>query len=226
MQVPQHLLDDPAMVFFMGATGTFGYSGLTQEDHNKLLFWSVYQTDLPPREAKHDHVALAQLLKERHGEWADPVIRKCLDDAVIDTIYPIFVMPDLPHWGHDGTVLIGDAAHALPPRTGQGSSQAFEDALTLSLLLEAHLAKHDIRDTVAKTIQGLYDVRHGRTKRLKDKALAFPEPKMPMSHAMKWVLWAVMFFLTKITYITNQFAVVDKWNAKEAVAEYLQKSQT
>jgi hypothetical protein len=43
---------------------------------------------------------------------------------------------------------------------------------------------------------------------------------------MKWVLWAVMFFLTKITYITNHFAVVDKWNAEEAVAEYLQKAQT
>ena len=209
------------MIFFMGATGVFGYTGLTQQDHHKLLFWSVYQTDLPPRDLKHDHAALTAKLKERHKDWADPVIRKCLEEADIDTIYPIFVMPDLHHWGKDGCVLIGDAAHALPPRTGQGSSQAFEDALTLSLLLEANLDKHSQENAISRTIQGLYDVRHQRTKRLKDKALMFPEPRMPMSQAMKWVIWTVLFVLTKLAYLTSWVAIVDKWDAEEAVREYL-----
>jgi 2-polyprenyl-6-methoxyphenol hydroxylase-like FAD-dependent oxidoreductase len=223
MQLPQHLIDDPAMIFFTGATGVFGYSGLTQQDHQKLLFWSVYQTDLPPRDLKHDKAALTLKLKERHGDWADLIIRKCLNKAEVDTIYSIFIMPDLPHWGRDGVLLIGDAAHALPPRTGQGSSQAFEDALTLTLLLSSYLGKHDPSDAVAKTIQGVYDVRHERTKKLKDKALAFPEPKMPMSNAMKWLLWTVLFVLTKLMYITSYFAIVDKWDAYDAVEAYINR---
>jgi 2-polyprenyl-6-methoxyphenol hydroxylase-like FAD-dependent oxidoreductase len=222
IQLPQHLIDDPAMIFFTGASGVFGYSGLTQHDHHKLLFWSVFQTNLPPRDLKHDKAALTSKLKERHAGWTDPIIRQCLAQAAIDTIYPIFIMPDLPHWGRDGCVLIGDAAHALPPRTGQGSSQAFEDALTLALLLNAYLEEHDTSDAVTRTIQGIYHVRHKRTKKLKDKALAFPEPKMPMSNAMKWLLWTVLFVMTKLVYLTSYFAIVDNWNAHKAVSAYLQ----
>ena len=32
-------------------------------------------------------------------------------------------------------ILLGDAAHAIPPTAGQGASQVFEDASSLSLLL-------------------------------------------------------------------------------------------
>ena len=223
IQVPQHIIENPTMTFFMGATGVFGYTGLTQQDPRKLLFWSVYQTELPPRDLKHDHASLTAKLKERHGNWTDPIIRQCLEEADIDTIYPIFIMPDLPYWGRDGCLLIGDAAHALPPRTGQGSSQAFEDALTLSLLLENYLDKHAPEEAISRMTQGLYEIRHPRTKRLKDKALMFPEPKMPMSQPMKWVIWTVLFVLTKLAYLTSWVAIVDKWDAEDAVREYLAK---
>jgi len=223
MQLPEHLVNDPAMIFFMGATGVFGYSGLTQEDHKRLLFWSVYQTDLPPRDLKHDRATLTAKLKERHSDWADPIIRDCLENADIGTIYPIFIMPDLPYWGRDGCVLLGDAAHALPPRTGQGSSQAFEDALTLSLLLDAYLDKYPVEEVVPRTIRALYHVRHQRTKKLKDKALAFPEPKMPMSQVLKWAIWLVLFLLTKLAYLTSFFTIVDKWDSLEAVNNYLEQ---
>jgi hypothetical protein len=36
-----------------------------------------------------------------------------------------------PVWGHRGTVLIGDAAHAMTPNLGQGASMAIEDAVLL-----------------------------------------------------------------------------------------------
>jgi len=42
----------------------------------------------------------------------------------------------IDHWSVNGrTVLVGDAAHASVPHTGQGSSQALEDAETLSFIL-------------------------------------------------------------------------------------------
>jgi 2-polyprenyl-6-methoxyphenol hydroxylase-like FAD-dependent oxidoreductase len=226
MRLPQHLVDDPCMIFFTGATGVFGYSGLTKQDHNKLLFWSVYQTELPHRDAKHDRAALTAMLRERHGDWSDPIIGRCLKEADIDTIYPIFIMPDLPQWGHDGCVLIGDAAHALPPRTGQGSSQAFEDALTLALLLEHYLEICSLENAVSQVIEGLYDIRHPRTKRLKEKALMFPDPKMPMSFMMKWVLWTILFVVTKLMYLTSWVAIVDKWRAEDIVKNYLDKTSS
>lgn len=44
-------------------------------------------------------------------------------------------MPELPHCGEKAIVLIGDAAHAIDPTTGQGASQALEDPQTFALLL-------------------------------------------------------------------------------------------
>ncbi len=44
-------------------------------------------------------------------------------------------IPDLPTWHTDRVLLIGDAAHCIPPYSGQGSAQAFEDAGYLARLL-------------------------------------------------------------------------------------------
>jgi FAD-dependent urate hydroxylase len=40
-------------------------------------------------------------------------------------------MPRVPVWHDDRTVLLGDAAHAASPSSGQGASMAIEDAVTL-----------------------------------------------------------------------------------------------
>ncbi len=54
----------------------------------------------------------------------------------LQTSYPTYTTPELPYWHVGGrAILIGDAAHALQPSSGQGASQALEDAEALSLLL-------------------------------------------------------------------------------------------
>jgi 2-polyprenyl-6-methoxyphenol hydroxylase-like FAD-dependent oxidoreductase len=219
--LPKHIIDEPSMVFFMGATGVFGYSGLTQTDHRKLLFWSVYQTELPRRDLRLDYDLLTKQLKERHSGWGDPIIQQCLDNATIDNIYPIFIMPDLPHWGRDGCLLIGDAAHALPPRSGQGSSQAFEDANTVGLLLAGLMENHAQEGAIPLLVKGVYDIRHDRVKVIRNQALRFKDPKMPMSLAMKWFLWTSMFIMTKLLYIYKLLGAIDTWDAKEEVKRYL-----
>lgn len=52
--LPRYLIENPSMVFSMGPTGVFGYTGLTQADQNKLLYWSIYETALPDRDARLD----------------------------------------------------------------------------------------------------------------------------------------------------------------------------
>ncbi|KAH6647113.1 hypothetical protein BKA67DRAFT_581696 [Truncatella angustata] len=222
--IPQHLIDDPCLQFFMGSTGAFGYCGLTQTDRNKLLYWSIYETDLPEKGTQFDRNAAMQQLRDRHASWSDPIISKCLENASVDHVYPIFVMPKIPLWGRDGCVLVGDAAHAMSPRSGQGGSQAFEDAQTLGLLLAGHLAKHDIADSVSRTISGIYDIRRERVHRIRDKAMEWKDPKMPMSWLMTCVLYAYIFINTKVQYaITSVFGrAEDLWDAKAVVKKYLE----
>lgn len=159
------------MLFYMGSTGVFGYTGLTQSDMNKLLYWSIYETDLPGRGFKLDHDLMIRQLRERQGDWADPPIKQCLAKAELDNIYPIFVMPDLPYWNRDGCVLIGDAAHALPPRSGQGASQVFEDGEALALLLAGFLEKKcSPDDAISRSILGLFEVDAERVNGIKANA--------------------------------------------------------
>ena len=51
--------------------------------------------------------------------------------------WPFFVVPKLEKWSSDTrrVVILGDAAHAIPPSAGQGINQAFEDVYILALLL-------------------------------------------------------------------------------------------
>ncbi|KAF2092488.1 FAD/NAD(P)-binding domain-containing protein [Rhizodiscina lignyota] len=121
MALPEDYIKDPSITFIMGSTGVFGYC-------------------VPDRNLKLDHELITKQLCGRHKDWTDPLINKCLQNAELGNIYPIFIVPDVPFWGKNGVVLVGDAAHAMPPKTGQGSSQAFEDAQTLSLLLAEHLS--------------------------------------------------------------------------------------
>jgi 2-polyprenyl-6-methoxyphenol hydroxylase-like FAD-dependent oxidoreductase len=53
------------------------------------------------------------------------------------TIWPFHTVPRLDKWATDDgrVIIIGDAAHAIPPTAGQGANQAFEDSFSLAILL-------------------------------------------------------------------------------------------
>ncbi|KAG6364609.1 hypothetical protein INS49_006211 [Diaporthe citri] len=52
-------------------------------------------------------------------------------------VWPFFVVPKLDRWASEKrrVIILGDAAHAIPPSAGQGINQAFEDVYILALLL-------------------------------------------------------------------------------------------
>ncbi|OJD33676.1 fad dependent oxidoreductase [Diplodia corticola] len=73
------------------------------------------------------------------GEKADawpPTVRAALRDIPRDSlaIWPYYSVPRLESWADERArvVVVGDAAHAIPPTAGQGASQALEDAVTLA----------------------------------------------------------------------------------------------
>ena len=50
--------------------------------------------------------------------------------------YSTFDFPSIPRWHRGRMVLVGDAAHAASPSSGQGASMAIEDAVTLGRALQ------------------------------------------------------------------------------------------
>ena len=186
-------LSDPSIVFIQGAVGIFGYCGLSQADQNKILYFSFYDSDLPTRGEKPDPSEIKQALLARHRDWDDGILNKCLKQAEIDTVWPIFYLPDLPSWGRDGCVLVGDAGHAMTPASGQGGSQAFEDGQTLALLLSRALNQHEQSESIERAIQDLYIVRHQRVYDLKAKGLQMKEPERPWSMMTTLTVYAFLF---------------------------------
>ena len=49
-----------------------------------------------------------------------------------------FDLPHVPTWRRGRTVLVGDAAHAPSPSSGQGAAMALEDAVVLARSVAAH----------------------------------------------------------------------------------------
>ncbi|KAI9826908.1 MAG: hypothetical protein M1832_005847 [Thelocarpon impressellum] len=162
-----HLPDDRVLkhprspvVMTFGKEGSFGYGpftnaapggALTKEQvidgvvlpYGPLaMWWSAYsQDEAPNTKSPLDKDAVRRQLIENHGRWRDPVIQRLIRDGEISLMVATWVMPKLPHWGENGIVLVGDAAHALPSSSGQGVSTAVEDAQALALLLAHHLSK-------------------------------------------------------------------------------------
>ena len=63
------------------------------------------------------------------------------------SIWPYHIVPHVDKWYSEKArvIILGDAAHAVPPTTGQGANQAFEDSLTLSVVLSSLSDKVDLK---------------------------------------------------------------------------------
>lgn len=79
--------------------------------------------------------AKSRALKEFSG-WAEPIqdIISATDaEQVVER--PICDRPPLASWSQGRVTLLGDAAHAMVPASGQGANTAFEDAYRLAQCL-------------------------------------------------------------------------------------------
>lgn len=64
-------------------------------------------------------------------------------------VWPFYIVPKLDKWTSPSrrVVILGDAAHAIPPSAGQGINQAFEDVYIFALLMgNKEAEKVDVRD--------------------------------------------------------------------------------
>ncbi|KAL7814987.1 hypothetical protein V8C44DRAFT_363381 [Trichoderma aethiopicum] len=66
-----------------------------------------------------------------------PIVANAVSDIPLEGInlWPFYLVPKLDTWTKGRVVILGDAAHAIPPTAGQGVNQAFEDVYTFAGVL-------------------------------------------------------------------------------------------
>ena len=191
-----------------GADGFFGYGACSIKagtSHDAIsrcvpgtqaFWWSTYALEhLIPREEINKDDIVHQVLP-RHSGWKDPVIQKVVKEvSSIDTIYPTWTTPDLPTWEKGGIVLIGDAAHALQPSSGQGVSQALEDAEMLGMLLAENLGRKTISDQEAIRLaaKSYCKIRMPRAKKISDYTKRLGDMKRKKGFMGEWMMYTFIW---------------------------------
>ncbi|KAK0642640.1 FAD-dependent monooxygenase mdpD [Lasiodiplodia hormozganensis] len=139
--------DYPAPFSIHGAGGAFVMAPQTPDGKSELLAGT--QIAFPEQDRAGwealaaDKEKLAGLLQADAGSKWSETPRKALEDIPLQTlgIWPFYFVPKLESWasareeGAGRVVVLGDAAHAIPPTAGQGASQALEDAVTFAELV-------------------------------------------------------------------------------------------
>lgn len=147
-----------------------------------------------------------------------PIVRNAVSDIPSDRInlWPFYLVPKLKTWvsEHRSVVLVGDAAHAIPPTAGQGVNQAFEDVYTLSLVMGG--SKREEWAALLKTWQ---DYRQGRVDRILELNDRINARRMPKKAGEEEDGSETKPFDLEWLYSSNFGAVVRGWLAvgKEVV---------
>ncbi|KAL3487619.1 hypothetical protein BJX62DRAFT_240887 [Aspergillus germanicus] len=77
---------------------------------------------------------LLDYVSEVQGAWG-ATLRAIINATESIQFYPVHRLPSGGRWTRGRCILLGDAAHAMPPHAGQGVSMALEDVFALSGLL-------------------------------------------------------------------------------------------
>ncbi|KIW17061.1 hypothetical protein PV08_04252 [Exophiala spinifera] len=105
------------------------------------------------------------VLKGAGDQWGD-MLRGLVDQTSVVKFYPIFKLPSGGTWHKKRVLLLGDAAHAMPPHAGQGVSMALEDAFLLSRLLGRKQAWRRGEDDVNEVYETYDRIRRPRIDEL------------------------------------------------------------
>jgi 2-polyprenyl-6-methoxyphenol hydroxylase-like FAD-dependent oxidoreductase len=127
---------DYEMIF--GKRAFFGYAAA----HDGTVWWFVnVPHSREPARGEVQAVAIAEWrrrLSDLYVEDTGPALELIAASPDFAPMTPIHTMPHLPRWHTDRMIVVGDAAHAPSPTSGQGASLSIEDAVALATALRDH----------------------------------------------------------------------------------------
>ena len=133
-----------------------------------------------------DKDKLADMIREGRETW------HAMGQSVIDAmcankkeiaLWNFRAIPKLPSWtsATGRVVLVGDAAHAIPPSSGQGINQALEDVYALSLMLSPPASWTKL----GMVLSAWHEWRQDRIDRLMKAGKAIQAKRMPLAEGQK-----------------------------------------
>jgi 2-polyprenyl-6-methoxyphenol hydroxylase-like FAD-dependent oxidoreductase len=211
-------LDEDPITMTFGSNGFFGYSPCTplsgDVSSQKIMWWSTWEVSPPPSRDTLLSDIRATLLA-LHGNWKSPhdtpnapvfpsiILLGCGSES--DTpatataveknllVLPRYITPRLPSWSSPSgkIILMGDAAHTMPPDAGQGVACAIEDAVAIAKLLKHYLSQGKsgaeagdgagVGDTLRKTAKAYEENRIERLAYILDTAKRLGNRKRQLS---------------------------------------------
>lgn len=165
-------MDLPSMLF--GPNGSFAIMPASFDGNDIGYFATLEQKEDRSREEwmalEEDKTELARLLHSRFvdkesAQW-NPLVAQLVEKTPKEEItnWPWYSVPHLDSWFSSSgrVIIIGDAAHAIPPTGGQGAAMALEDAETLSYAIAHAYAVDEKLSTLLTTLHSWQDHRMTR----------------------------------------------------------------
>jgi 2-polyprenyl-6-methoxyphenol hydroxylase-like FAD-dependent oxidoreductase len=155
--------------------GTRAFFGYMKQGDGPVLWFNTYPAPESEVGPVRDPAGYARFVAELHRD--DPLDNYRIVSAVetIERTYPVYDMPRLTRWRTARVLLMGDAAHAVAPHSGQGASMALEDALVLAACLD----ETAVPETAFQRFEQL------RRKRV-ETAIAIGRQSGSQKHAQSW----------------------------------------
>lgn len=161
-QAPHALVDDMLIQDFWGAGERFGCVPIRPD----LMYWAAAQ--VRPLSKAMPTADMCKEIEDLFGEWPEPVahlIRATPANAI--RLIAVHDLEPLQMWSRANVLLVGDAAHAPLPTSGQGACQALEDAWHLARCLEG------ASGGLADVFQAFSRIRAPKTARLAEQGRVF-----------------------------------------------------
>jgi 2-polyprenyl-6-methoxyphenol hydroxylase-like FAD-dependent oxidoreductase len=156
-----------------GRHSFFEYVNILTPEGPRTVWWSTAETPMPSREqmASEDIEAVRERLLALHQGWGEPV-QRLLQSAYQVVQLPISEVLQVPRWSAGRALILGDAAHAIGPHSGQASAMALEDSMLLAQLMAS--ATKEVLQTPGRLQQVFQALESQRLERL-ERVLAISQ---------------------------------------------------
>ena len=173
VEAPHIASTDGIMNMTFGRKAFFGYLRMPGAP---VMWFNTYPAPESDVGAVANPAAYASKVAALHQE--DPLDNAAIMASVtaIDRQYAVYDMPELSRWHTERVLLMGDAAHAVAPHSGQGASMAIEDGLVLAACLAAP-------GTIAGAFERFVALRRERVQ----TAIQIGRAAGSQKHAQSWL---------------------------------------
>ena len=161
-------------------------------------WWSTFPMDPPPT-SRTPFSEVKDKVLEKHKGWT-PLIPALIEHSEAQDgtfVLPRWITPSLPRWTSDSSriLLVGDAAHCMPPDSGQGVSCAVEDAMTIGLLFESLFSReHAVESTDEGKLKRVCDLYTNIRKPRCEFIVAEARKRGDMKRELGWIGEAIRNF--------------------------------